>query len=795
MRIAIKGFIALSGCTVLMAGCGGGGGGGASPAGNGGGSVAVTPSFALGGVVRGLDRGAQVTLGTDAGQQLVVAADGDFVFGQQIRSGSAYQVSVVSNPPGQQCAIIGGSGQLGSAVNDIQVTCNPASLAGDTDGPLVTTFAGQSGVPGVNDTREGVTASLFCPFGIATAPSGNLYVTDSKAGTVRKIDAAGSVSTFAGVPVLNLTDGPRALPVFQSALGIARDPSGNLYVGDGPSEPLRKVAPDGSVSSVAGFGPGLPADAGMTAIGMPTGGVADAAGNVYFADYQSLTVWRTTPAGATDLIAGAPYTEGTADGPGLFARFKSPFGIALATDGALFVSDMGSHTIRRISPSGEVSTVAGKTGEAGLVDGSLSSARFNYPAGLAFDPAGNLYVADSGNRVVRMISPSGIVGTVAGSPRAPGGASGYGHDAGFVDPLGIAADGNGNLYVGDCGDHTVRKIALHSRAGPATITPPPARLPETGVVTTFAGANGLSGYVDGAASAARLVGGQIAVSAEGDIYLADRFPNLAVRKITASGQVTTIAIDATSRMAGQIQAPRFDFVGASGSIVVRPGGDLVLLDRGELKTVRQDGSTSTLKPAPNPSAKVIEYLALAPDGSLVTLIGFNQAWKLAADGQLTLLAGTSMHPLQVPYLDGGAATTVFDVLQGVVVDSAGNTFVADGSNKTVRKISPGGVVTAFAGNPAMNGFADGTGTGAMFQYPAALAIDGRDNLYLVDANTVRKITPAGLVTTLAGMPNSSTSRDGVGAVARFTSLESLAVTRDGTVYVVDNGAIRKIEQH
>jgi hypothetical protein len=259
---------------------------------------------------------------------------------------------------------------------------------------------------------------------------------------------------------------------------------------------------------------------------LPQGVAVDTSGNIYVVDCRNCTIRKVTPAGVVTTIAGTAGVAGSADGTGSAAGFRYPLGIAADSNGNLYVTDSGNNTIRMITPAGAVTTLVGTAGAAGSADGTGSSARFNNPWSIAVDSAANLYVADTNNHAIRKISPAGAVTTLAGTPGVPGGADGAGAGASFRSPEGVAVDGSGNVYVADTVNHTIRKV-----------TP-------AGLVSTLAGTAGLYGYVDGTGSSARFdLPAALAVDGSGNVYVADSV-NCLVRMITPAGVVTTLAGDA-----------------------------------------------------------------------------------------------------------------------------------------------------------------------------------------------------------------------------------------------------------
>src|SRR5205823_3531610 len=220
-------------------------------------------------------------------------------------------------------------------------------------------------------------------------------------------------------------------------------------------------------------------------------------------------------------FAGLP--PGSADGTGSAARFNSPAGVALDSAGNTYVADTVNSTIRKITPAGVVTTFAGLAGSTGSANGTGSAARFNFPSGVAVDRAGtgNIYVGDTNNFTIRQITPAAVVTTLAGSPGVRGGANGTGSAASFELPEGMAVDSTGNIYVADTDASTIRKI-----------TP-------GGVVSTFAGSFAKFGSLNGTGSAARFnLPTDVAVDSSNNLYVADT-NNCTIRKITPAAAVTT----------------------------------------------------------------------------------------------------------------------------------------------------------------------------------------------------------------------------------------------------------------
>ncbi len=337
-----------------------------------------------------------------------------------------------------------------------------AGATGVRSQPLsINTLAG-NGTQGSADGL-GSDARFNLPLGVTTDSAGNVYVTDTLNGTIRKITLAGAVSTFAGYAGnFGSADGTGTNAQFYAPQGIAADSGGFLYVADTANATIRKISPAGSVSLLAGSAGNFNSfDGAGTNAGFyqPEGLAVDGAGNVYVADAWNHTIRKITPAGAVSTLAGLAGNFGAADGTNSKARFNRPAGIALDSATNLFVTDFLNHTIRKITPGGTVSTIAGLAGVWGSADGTNSTARFFQPQGICAADAATLVVVDSGNQTLRKISAVGtnwVVSTVAGLPGIAGYADGTSTTAQFTFPAGVALDGAGYLALADSGNHAIR---------------------------------------------------------------------------------------------------------------------------------------------------------------------------------------------------------------------------------------------------------------------------------------------------------------------------------------------------
>ena len=243
-----------------------------------------------------------------------------------------------------------------------------------------------------------------------------VYVADTANATIRAISSAGVVTTFAGSTTgRGNTDGTGTAATFSYPVGLALDSSGNLYVADATNDTIRKITSAGVVTTFvggAGFAGSTDATGTAARFNYPTGVTVDSSGNVYVADTTNNTIRKITSGGAVSTLAGVAGLSGYADGAGIAAMFNQPGGLALDSSGNLYVADTGNSAIRRVTPAGVVTTFAGLPTVAGLEDATGTAALFNQPKALAFDSSGNLWVADTGNAAIRMVTSAGVVTTV-----------------------------------------------------------------------------------------------------------------------------------------------------------------------------------------------------------------------------------------------------------------------------------------------------------------------------------------------------------------------------------------------
>ncbi len=668
------------------------------------------------------------------------------------------------------------------------VSSMPASLSLTPAGKLplgISLLAGSVGGAG-NLDGIGAAARFSNPRGVAVDAHANVYVADTENQTIRKITPAGVVSTLAGsAGTIGSADGIGAAASFHDPEGLAVDSTGNVYVADTSNHTIRKINAAGMVSTLAGTaGTTGSADGIGTAARFysPRGLAVDAAGNVYIADSFNNTIRKITPAGLVSTLAGSASELGATDGTGAAARFNSPYGVAVDVAANVYVTDKANHTIRRITPTGVVSTLAGAAMVQGSADGAGAAARFVWPSGLAVDAAGDVYVADAGNNTIRKVTAAGVVSTVAGTAEAPGAADGFGGLASFSSLEGLAIDAAGNVYVAEDRNHKIRKIA-------------PDR-----TVSTFAGSAGSDGSADGNGAAAQFyLPKGLGVDTTGKVYVADT-NNHTIRKISLVGTVSTLA--GTAGVAGFANGAGATarFV-SPAALTVDSDGNVYVADSAWDSPVRKitpAGVVSTptgIVDEPG-GGRGVRTIGLAVDASGNVYVA-DEVWSPGLLFTAPYVERSRIHKIT----PNNVISTVF-VLEGetspwahiscIAVDRGGNVYAAD--QFTLRKITPAGVVTLLAGTAGAVGSADGIGAAASFNGPSGLAVDAVGNVYVADTgnHTIRKITPAGVVSTVVG--KAGVSGIVLGALpGGLRSPRGLALDAKGVLYITSGGAVLRVQ--
>ncbi|AVR95966.1 hypothetical protein [Pseudoduganella armeniaca] len=613
-----------------------------------------------------------------------------------------------------------------------------------------------------------------------------------------------------------------------------------------------------------------------------------------------------TAAPQLTLYAGNTGGAGWVDGRAADARFDGAYDVKLGKDGSFYIADTENHVIRRMT-AGVVTTLAGQAGIWGDADGTKTAASFTRPQGIAVDGAQNVYVADTGNRRIRKIDANGNVTTLAGRFELAEPVDGPGSVARFINPVGVNVDDAGIVYVVDressrtpgrlrkitpdgvvttvvaqdstfavLGDAVAIDLAgnlyvIGAVGSDTTTLPSPGgsvlpnivrtakllRLSPAGAVTTLgtvssdASYGGIAvdrlgnvyfsktsnhevyaytastGQIGLLAGSYRPTGGfdshglpfapqslgsadgtgvaaqfnrpaGLTTDAAGNLYIADVFNNT-LRKASPAGVVTTLAGAAAKR--GDANGPALQATfgrNISGS-ATDGAGNVYVSDRDVIRKIGIDGQVSTFAGGSagtvDSTGAAVRFTSLAgitidPAGN-VYFIDHVLVRKIGLDGKVTTIAGAAG---MQGHVDGAGANARFEALQGITRDGAGNLFVTDGT--VVRKITPAGQVSTIAGSAVETGSADGSGSAARFGSLYGITADAAGNVYVADQvySTLRKISPAGQVTTIAGQAEQEGLVDGAGANARFTNPTGIVIDPSGNLYVSDSGnrAIRKM---
>jgi sugar lactone lactonase YvrE len=588
-------------------------------------------------------------------------------------------------------------------------------------GPRVVRRISAAGVvetlAGSNDGRGsvdgiGTAASFGSVLGMAADGDGNVFVVTDLEASIRRITPAGEVSTYAGSPGRpGQLDGFRLEALFTQPRGLAFDGNGNLYVFDFPN--IRRISQAGQVSTVfrASSDPaGRYSREDITVFSGGGGAVIDSTGNLYVAATSEHVVLKMTPAGVISTLAGQLGTSGSADGLGINARFHFPKGITIDRVGNLYVGDLNNSTIRKITPSGLVSTLAGTPGVRGIDDGIGALAQFSWPQGVAIGPDDKIYVVEEGSPTsVRVVSPTGGVSTLAGSRLRTGQVDGIGAAARFRRPTRLAADGSGTLYVLDQENLNIRKVS------PTGAVSTLAALPDTTRSTDYG----------------PIPRGGIATDASGNLYLGDR-PNYTVVKVSPSGMVSTFAglANASGTADGAGASARFS---DPGELAIDAAGNVYLADGPLIRKITPDGQVSTL--VAGATFDAIVGIAVTPDGRslYLTELRSNAVRRVELQsGAVSIFAGASS---SAGALDGIGLAARFNQPGSLYVAASGHVYVADNGNFLIRRITPAGSVNTLAGAAGKEGFVPG-GLPGVISASQGLAVAGGSLYSTMDAGIV-----------------------------------------------------------
>lgn len=667
---------------------------------------------------------------------------------------------------------------------------SPPAAAPPSPGAEPTPAAGFGVRSAPGDGGPATQAHLDGPEGLGFDAKGNLLIADTFGCRVRTVDPAGTILTLAGVGFGDRVPATSAL-LYQPAQA-AVDPAGHLYVADEGIARLAKIDPAGEATTI-------PGPAG------PARGVAvDGLGNLYVASgHQVFKVEAGTRAVSAFAGTGAAGSAGDG-GPATACQLDTPRGLLVDRTGGLLIADAGNHRVRRVGADGAIRAFAGTGVDGASGDGGQASiATLGSPTGLATDAAGAIYIADATRHNVRKVDGSGTISTFAGA--ATSGQSGASGDGGpavaalLASPSGVAVDEAGTVYIADAGNERVRRVDA------------------AGGIATFAGTGvaGLRGD-GGPATAAQLlrpVG--VAVGGAGRVFIAEAGSHR-LRLVDGTGKVSTYAgTDALGPQGDGGPAVSAPILGPMGPLRL-PSGELIVVDlAGKVRRVDLAGTITTLAGAgegDRPTGSVAEgglakgaslgplaaAAFLTPSVLLVSDHGRHKVWRIdLAGGTITTFAGTGTEGFSG---DGGPASAAqLRTPWGLAVDGAGTVYVACDTDHRVRRVTPDGTITSIAGTGVAGFSGDGgAATAAQLFYPLGLAVDGAGNLFIADRSNqrIRKVAPGGTITTVAGTGTPGSLGDGGQATAaELNHPTAVAVDAAGMLYIAETSGrrVRRVE--
>jgi len=603
----------------------------------------------------------------------------------------------------------------------------------------ISTLAGNGHIAFYGNGGPAASARLIQPQYTAIDSAGNVYVSDSYYNQVFRIGQDGVIGVFAGNGTGGYSGdgGPATSANLNMPLGLAFDAAGNLYIAESFNWCVRKVTPDGIISTVAGnFTSGFGGNGGpatSASLQNPEGLVFDSTGNLYISQPYNNVIRKIDTSGNISIFAGTGATGYSGDGgPAASALLSHPAGLAIGPDGSLYFGDQNTR-VRRIGPDGTISTFAGSKNTAALGDGGPAlSASLVFPGGLAVTADGSVYVSDSGHFLLRVITPDGNIRTVAGG--GPSIQDGAALLTSLPYPYGLSLDAQGDIVMAVSIGRQVRVLN------------------PSGGITTLAGIDPTAYQTNGAAATSVSLLGVYGVAADtsGNIYVSDDFDNR-IQRVAPDGSFATFAGDSL------FGAP---FNGGAAYILGSPWG-----------------------------------LSIDPNGNLLVSAGVGESiFQIAPNGISTLVAGGNL--IQSTGDGGPAIRASLGTPSSVVSNPLGGFFVADSLNNNVRKVDALGFITTYAGNgrPGYSGD-NGPARSAQLNGPGQLALDAAGNLYIADSgnNCVRKVDTNGIMTTVAGTGVAGGTGDGGAAVAaQLTAPRGVAVDASGNLYISEANRIRMV---
>jgi len=616
-----------------------------------------------------------------------------------------------------------------------------------------------STIPAFAETVKATETEISLVDGIAVDSKGNIYIARRDDNIISRVDTKGNMTRFVGTGESGYGgDGGKATDAkLKLPAGLTFDKRGNLYIADRNNHRVRKVDTRGIITTVAGNGvAGFSGDGGKATQAMlkhPSGVAVDDKGNVFISDRSNDRVRVVNKKGIISTYAGNGIDGAKGDsGPATEGQLSKPFGLALDKKGNLFIADRKSNRVRMVTPQGILHTVAGDGGFFFSGDnGPAYRASVAGPTGVVVDKNGILYIADRNNNRIRSVDTQGMIRTVVGTGQQDyNGDSELARDSNLHLPFGVALDPDGNLLVIDRSHYRIRKID-----------------PRRGSIKTVAG-NGLKMFKGdgGPATGATLSFPQGLIVDKNDNLLVSDKGHYRIRSISPDGIIQTIAGNGVRGNIGDdLPAMKASIYGAS---------ILKLNNKGEMFIVSPSGFTSVIRKIDesNTMRKVLGTV----DKDYLKSIANSKYKGRVQTGELAII------------------TTFSDI----AFDHKGNMFISDRLNHQIRMVSPSGAISTIAGTGESAHYGDGgPASEAAFRDPSSLATDKEGNLYIADGanNMIRKIDTNGIVTTIAGNGNHENSGDGGPALkAGIRNMDYLAVSPSGELHIVgmNSYTVRKI---
>ena len=649
-----------------------------------------------------------------------------------------------------------------------------------TPNGVLTVVAGNGKAGFSGDGGPATSASLSFPSGVAIDSDGNLYIADENNSRIRKV-SSGTIMTVAGNGKAGFSgDGGAATSAsLCGPSGVAIDSAGILYIADTCNNRIRRIS-GGTITTVAGngnagfSGDGVPATS--SSLKGPSGVSLDSAGDLYIADEKNSRI-RKVSSGTITTVAGngSDVIDNDGDGPAASVTLYLPWRVAVDSFGNLYIAEVGSGRIRKVS-SGTITTVAGKGQGFSGDGGPATSASLFHPYGVAVDSAGNVYIADTYNYRIRKVS-GGTITTVAGNGGFRfSGDGGPATSASFNLPQGMAVDSAGNLYIADTYNNRIRKVSGKT-------------------ITTIAGGGNALGDGGPATSASLFNPNGVAVDSAGNLYIADS-GNSRIRKVSG-GTIITVAGGGNALGDGgpatnaSLFNPQGVAIDSAGVLYVADtsANRIRKISGGTITTVAGNGYTGfSGDGGPATSASLYRPYGVSVDaaGNLYIADFYNYRIRKVSGGTITTVAGNGTFGFSG---DGGPATSAsLKPPAGVTVDSAGNLYVADFDNYRIRKVS-GGTITTVAGNGVYGFSGDGRpATNASLAGPAGVAVDSAGNLYIVDSsnNRIREVLASAV--SYQATPASFSVSASVGGNVPATQTINLSSSIAGLSFTVSTSA-------